>query len=708
MNYFRSNRFLDTLPDWETGNPPAGALEDYLPRMRALLARLDHPQKTFKSVIVGGTNGKGTTSNLLADLVHASGKRVGLYTSPHLHTVRERIQLLGAVASRDVWAEGVTHLYEKSRDFEREGLGPFSKFEALTALAAFLFAEADVEYGIFEVGLGGRYDATNAWDSDVAVLTAIQLDHMAFLGETVTEIALDKVYIARSKCPLFTSSAQSVDVLDLLKDESKRRGAHLNIVEPICELLDDRRPKTFAQNAALSVAVGTHLLGNELTDRMVEDVITSSVWPGRFEVVQDAPPVVLDGAHNPDAVRLLMEDLKMLSDSWTFVVGVNAGHDAAGILEALLPLARHVILTRSAHPKAQDLNAFKPHLPANISVAEEEDGLACLKTALASPIVHPICVLGSLHLVALAREVLNLPHEKDSFSEDVFLESLHCLEMACRNLGIDYTPVSDNGNVVCLRKDGRPMYFMRNKHPFNDYVSGRLAEDKGYQYELFQQGGLLIPQTMTVFNPLADRRYDRYKTHVSIDAMVEDVMAQFELPVVLKRNRGSMAQSVYLETDVAGLRSRLHVLCEESGRMDNVLLVQAFVAGPEYRIVASQSNLLLAYEKQSEDGVADDLNPLHQAGGIAVPVLGPRLLDEMRVLVRVLNDVLDLGFYAIDVIAGKDGLSVLEVNPNPICHFYNLHNGRGDFVRIYDYLLQKYLLGATPEMPLQQTAAVSG
>ncbi|MBT5832391.1 MAG: hypothetical protein HOH77_19545, partial [Candidatus Latescibacteria bacterium] len=541
-----------------------------------------------------------------------------------------------------------------------------------------------------------------------AALTAIQLDHMAFLGETVTEIALDKVYIARSERPLFTSAAQEKDVLNVLKTESKRRGVHLHIVDSEFEVLGDRRPKTFAQNAALSVAVGKHLLGDTLVDAVVQDVMTSSVWPGRFEVVQDTPPVVLDGAHNPDAVRLLVADLKALSDSWTFVVGVNAGHAAAGILESLAPLARHVILTRSAHPKAQDLSAFRSYLPTDMSVTEEEEGLTCLKTALTFPIVHPVCVLGSLHLVALAREVLNLPHEKDSFSEDVFLESLHCLEMACQNLDIAYTPVSDNGNVVCLRKDGRPMYFMRNKHPFNDYVSGRLAEDKGYQYELFQQGGVLIPQTMTVFNPLADRRYDRYKTHVSIDAMVEDVMTQFDLPVVLKRNRGSMAQGVYLETDVGGLRNRLQSLCEESGRMDNVLLIQAFVAGPEYRIVASQDDLLLAYEKQSDAGVMEDLNPLHQVGGVAVPVLDPQLLKDMRVLVRALNAVLDLGFYAIDVIAGADGLFVLEVNPNPICHFYNLHNGRGDFVRVYDYLLQKYVLGAIPNMPLQQTAVLSG
>ena len=690
MNYFRSNRFLNTLPDWETGQPPDGPLENYLPRVRTLLKRLDDPQTRFHSVIVGGTNGKGTVSSLSADLLQSAGFRVGLYTSPHLHTVRERVRIDGEVIAREAWAEGVARFYEKTRDFEREGLGAFSKFEAMTVLAADHFARANVDWAVFEVGLGGRFDATNAWDSRVAVLTAIDLDHTAVLGDTPTQIAVDKVQIARPGRPLFTGSRQAPDVLALLKRACVQRGAALQVVDVERDDMADR-PVTFRENAALSVAVARHIAdgaGMALQDERVREALSSRHLPGRFEVVRKTPPLILDGAHNPAAARALVGDLQPLADEWLFVVGVNEGHDARGILHALSPVCAEVVLTRSAHPKALSVGDLKSQVPKGLRVRCESGGLDFLTDAP----MRPVCVTGSLHLVALAREVLDLPRDRDSFSEDVILESLRCLEIACGNLGIRCEPASADGNVVRVTRAGESLYFLRNKHPFNDYVSAKLAEDKGYQYELFERAAIAIPKTMTVFNPLADRRFDRYKTHASVADIARDVVRHMSFPVVVKRNHGSMAQGVYLETGVEGLQSRLRELCIDSSRFDNVLLIQAYIEGPEYRIVGSGDEVLLAYKKQSDadlDGA--DLNPLHRAGGIAIPVADDGLLDEFRALIRALNRVMDLGFYALDLIAGRDGFFVLEVNPNPICHFYNAHNGRGDFVQIYQYLLQKYL-----------------
>ena len=136
----------------------------------------------------------------------------------------------------------------------------------------------------------------------------------------------------------------------------------------------------------------------------------------------------------------------------------------------------------------------------------------------------------------------------------------------------------------------------------------------------------------------------------------------------------------------------MRMLFENSGYLDNILLIQSFVSGPEYRVVASQGELLLAYEKRCDEGLSPGrLNPLHQSTGRAVKVTNPERLDAMKELTYRVSEVIDLGFYAIDLIDGRDGFSILELNPNPFCYFYNRDNGREDFVSIYEFLLDKYV-----------------
>jgi dihydrofolate synthase/folylpolyglutamate synthase len=707
MDYFLSRRFLGTLPDWETGAPPSGPLENYLPRMRALLQRLDHPQQHYTTIIVGGTNGKGTVASLLAALLQAAGHRVGLYTSPHLHTLRERIRLNGQISSKDQWTEGVSRLYDKSRDFKAEGYGDFSKFEALTALAALLFADTEMEYGIFEVGLGGRFDATNAWDADRAILTSIGLDHVEILGGSLLEIAADKLHIARAGRPLFTTGAQAPEVLDYIRRQSRKQGIPLflatadrvetpegiAVAYPWSPVELQGRPCTYLDNARLALAAAAHLLGDQLAADLAARVVREHQWPGRFETARRRPLVLLDGAHNPAAAAALAEDLGALSPQWTFIVGVSAGHDATGILRVLQPLAAQVVLTSSDHPKALDVESLETCAPRGLPVRKEAVCTRAFKEVIAAlgPEDH-LCILGSLYLIARAREFFNLPYEREGISEDVALESLECIEMACRNRGMQYERVSENGNVLCITGKGRPYYFLRNKHPFNDYVAARLAEDKGYQYELFVRAGLPTPFTMQVFNPLAADRFNRYKTHLSVEEIGEDVEHRFTYPVVVKKYRSSVSQGVYLEHSEQDLKKRLQNLFEHSSYGDNILLIQAYVQGPEFRAMASRDELLLVYEKQSEEfHNQEDLNPLHQASGRAVKVEDPELLQPLQELVRVVAAVLDLGFYAIDLIRAEDGFYILEINPNPFCFFYNRDNGRADFVRIYERLFEKYM-----------------
>ena len=276
--------------------------------------------------------------------------------------------------------------------------------------------------------------------------------------------------------------------------------------------------------------------------------------------------------------------------------------------------------------------------------------------------------------------------------EDATLESLECLEAACRNRGLECARVSENGHVLRVERRGRPLYFLRNKHPFNDYVAGRLAEDKGYQNEFFTRAGLQVPPAIQVFNPFAEARFDRYKTHASVEDMAAEAEERLAYPLLVKKYRSSGSQGVYLERSRSGLEQRLQTLFENSPYGDNILLLQAYVPGPEYRIVATQDELLLAYEKCSEEtAVQEDLNPLHHASGRAVRVQDPGLLDAMRTLAAGVAAVIDLGFYAIDLIHGQGGFHILEINPNPFCHFFNKDNGRGEFVRIYERLIEKYV-----------------
>ena len=703
MDYFRSKRYLQTLEDWETGTATSAPLSHYLPRMRALLTRLDNPQCRYPSVIVGGTNGKGSVASLLAALLKAAGKRVGLYTSPHLHTLRERIQVDGAILEKEQWAEAVSALYDRTRRFEQEGHGDFTRFEALTGLAAWMFSLSEVDYAVFEVGLGGRYDATNAWDHVASVLTSIQLDHVEVLGTTLAAIAEDKSHIARPGRPLFTSETQHEEVRRLLDHRCRDQGIPICWVSVEGVALPERidlatpielpatvpdRPATYLDNARLAVAAAQHLLGDSLSGPTACSVVESHTWPGRFEIVGSSPPLILDGAHNPAAAEALVGELRKRSEGWRFVVGTSDGHDAADILQAIAPIATDIVLTRSTHPRAADIQTLQACVPTELAARCRVAHALKAEDLVAD---GPLCVTGSLHLVARVRELLGLPLERDTFTEDLHRESLLCLTEACHQVGLKVVPVSGNGNVVRLDPTGSPTYFLRNKHPFNDYVTARLAEDKAYQHELFTQAGLVVPGTLQVFNPLADARFGEYKTHTSVDDVISDAESRFEYPVVVKRNQGSLAQGVFLAPDREELRRRLGELFEGSGFFDNILLVQAFIKGPEYRSVATQDEMLLAYQKVADDVEGEDLNPLHQTGSEAVKVTDTHLLTELSRVTEAVASVLDLGFYAVDLIDGEGGLHILEVNPNPICYFYNQCNGRDDFVRVYRRLLEKYV-----------------
>lgn len=691
MDYFRAKRYLDTFPDWETGKPFLGSLENYLPRMRALLQHLDNPQRRFRTIIVGGTNGKGTVANLIADFFKAVEVSVGLYTSPHLHTERERIRINGDIISKDVWTKSIINLQNAIQNFDQEELGSLSRFEVLTALATVTMAEAGVEWGVFEVGLGGRFDATNAWDSEVSVLTKIGLDHVGILGNTLSEIAAEKICIGRSGKLMFTPFSQTTEVASFLGKKSLDLGIELEFVDAI-EI--DGRPSSFCENAALAIRT-VQSLGLNLSTKDQARVIDHNIWPGRFEWARRIPPVLLDGAHNPQAAKALVESLKMERLKWNIVIGTGSGHDTKAILSELAQLSTQFLITASDHPKAENPEKIARAVPdtASFEVVKDWKDAFLRGVELSNKEENTaLCITGSLHLIARAREYFDLPYESDSITEDVALENLQCLKVACSDIGVTLEPCSEDHTMFRISSKGKFSYFWRNKHPFNDYMSARIAEDKAFQNDLLNNASLPIPLGKKVFNPFADSRFNRYKNFVNTEEIVVDLSLSMCFPLVIKKSRSSLAQGVYIVKDATELESQLRKIFEQSAYADNVLIVQEYVLGQEYRAVASQGDILLAYHKQGTVNESQDLNPLHQQDGKAVPVKSGPLFNELSDLAKRISDVIDLGFYAFDVIFNEHGPKILELNPNPFCHYYNKSNGRADFISIYKQLVTKHIV----------------
>src|SRR5262249_26697294 len=340
-----------------------------LERIEALLEALGHPETRYVLAQVGGTNGKGSTAAMLASMLEAAGRRVGLYTSPHLVSFRERIRVNGAPISEDAVADGFDALSTQIARVDA------TMFESATALALDHFAHEGVDVAVLEVGLGGRGDATTVGRPAVTVLTRIDLDHEAWLGSTIASIADAKAAIIRSGSAI--SAAQLPDAREVIEQRagatgvpllvegrdlhvrvraSSRLGQRVDCTGPDFQLSDLALPLLGVHqpsNALVAVAAA-RVLG--VGDDAVRAGLARTRWPGRLQIVSRDPWIILDGAHNPNGARALAASLRALFESTpiTFVVGVYADKDARGILDALVPLAARMILTRADSERAAD------------------------------------------------------------------------------------------------------------------------------------------------------------------------------------------------------------------------------------------------------------------------------------------------------------------------------------------------------------------
>jgi dihydrofolate synthase/folylpolyglutamate synthase len=386
-----------------------------LERIEGLLAALGHPEERYALVQVGGTNGKGSIAAMLAASFRAGGRRVGLYTSPHLCSFRERIRVDAEPIAPDAVVDGVDALGTLIARHDA------TMFEATTALALDHFAREGVDVAVLEVGLGGRLDATTVGRPAATVLGPIDLDHQAYLGRTVGEIAREKAAIIRSGQAL--SAAQAPEATDVIVRRAADAGVPLLLEGRDLAVAVEGRdvngqrisctgPGWRMTDVALSM-LGAFQPGNALlavaTARALgvgETAIRAGVgrarWPGRFEIVRRDPFLVLDGAHNPAGARALARSLRETfgEASITLVVGISEDKDAAAILATLVPLASRVVLTRASNPRAADPRALAAALPQG-SPSPEVAGTAAeaLDRAMQAG-TAVVCVAGSLFLLA--------------------------------------------------------------------------------------------------------------------------------------------------------------------------------------------------------------------------------------------------------------------------------------------------------------------
>lgn len=361
------------------GRTPEHDFDPTIDRVARLMDLLGAPQHAYKVVQITGTNGKTSTARMVESLVRELGLRTGRFTSPHLHTVRERIVVDGAPISSEqfvaLWEDVDPYIAMMDAELAESGQSQLSFFEVLTAMAFVAFADAPVDVAVIEVGMGGQWDSTNVADAEVAVFTPITLDHQRWLGSTVEEIAHIKAGIIKDQVAdlAVVSAVQSDEAAHVIAARAAKARAHL-VAQGYDLSVADRQLAVGGQmlslqtgaarydeiflplhgtyqadNALLALAAVEQLMGGAaLSGEVVEAGFGQVRSPGRLELVRSSPTVIVDAAHNPAGARAVataVEEVFAFS-RLIGVIAVMADKDAAGILSELEPILDELVITQ--------------------------------------------------------------------------------------------------------------------------------------------------------------------------------------------------------------------------------------------------------------------------------------------------------------------------------------------------------------------------
>jgi dihydrofolate synthase/folylpolyglutamate synthase len=406
-----------------------------LDNIKLLLERLGNPERAYKSVIVAGTNGKGSVAAMVDSIARAAGVHSALYTSPHLVRIEERIRVGDRLISPDVFARVASTVREASEALVAEGRlsAPPTFFEQVTAIAMLWFQERGVELAILEVGLGGRLDATNIVEPAVAAITSIDYDHQQYLGDTIVEIAAEKAAVIKPgsravigrqahndatemlmrRCietgalPVFANEPQSVTASDLGRmtfDYESSKSHYSRIILGL-------RGRHQADNAAAAIETAELLsdVGFEITREAIIKGLRGVSWPGRLELLEGRPAMLLDGAHNLAGALSLRH---YLDEFWkgevTLIFGAMGDKDIEGMATHLFDRAKTVVLTSvNDRRAARGPRLGKSALGGFGNVIFTETVKQAVSWARSvTPPDGLICVAGSLHLVGAVKQVI--------------------------------------------------------------------------------------------------------------------------------------------------------------------------------------------------------------------------------------------------------------------------------------------------------------
>jgi dihydrofolate synthase / folylpolyglutamate synthase len=437
MNYKQAESYLNNFINYENIPGITYASGEYsLKHIQELLRRIGNPHLHSKTVHIAGSKGKGSTAVMIAQVLIDAGYKTGLYTSPHLHNLRERIQINGKSISKKDFSTLIAALKPHFDTIHADtDYRQFTFFEALTVLAFTYFSKMDTAFQVMEVGLGGRLDATNVVEPEVCIITPIGLEHTQILGDTLEKIACEKAGIIKPGS-LVVISPQKSEALKVISEVCRQRKASLIEVNQVAnwhkvshdfyhQLIAVQSKSTYyrlwlpllgdyqLENAATAIIALETLAskGFAISAKHIKSGFTKVNWPGRFQILKQKPTVLVDGAHSVESIRRLIDSLKIYLgyNCLYLIIGISSDKNITGIVKELVSLSPQVITTHSTHPRAAppsmiaaEFSRYGIITKVSSSVAEaiEEALTVAAKEDL-------ICITGSLFVVSEAIDYIN-------------------------------------------------------------------------------------------------------------------------------------------------------------------------------------------------------------------------------------------------------------------------------------------------------------